>query len=197
MISVLLSCYNWTQGFHSLVIKPGDNTWSKFFSTSFLSRQPGLSCGYLYGIFSQKISVSRVSQSSSKLSMGAHIYNLSTWEEDTHGSLWITDQSGLHSNKKRRTERLSPDHPAKREQSPCSQWLYKSFLLVSPGSPEDLVHHIVTGHRTELQAFIRISLRDWMMKEQYQESNFRRERGQVSKMARGSDMLQRWVRKTH
>ena len=32
-----------------------------------------------------------------------------------------------------------------------------------------------------------------MMKEQEQESNFRRERGQVSKMALGSDMLQRWV----
>ena len=32
-----------------------------------------------------------------------------------------------------------------------------------------------------------------MMKEQDQESNFRRERGQVSKMALWSDMLQRWV----
>jgi hypothetical protein len=31
------------------------------------------------------------------------------------------------------------------------------------------------------------------MKEQDQESNFRRERGQVSKMALGSEMLQRWV----
>jgi hypothetical protein len=99
--------------------------------------------------------------------------------------------------KKMRPERLSHDHLANQEQSPCSQWLYKSFLLVSPGFPEDLVQHIDTGHRTELQAFIRISLRDWMMKEQYQESNFRREKGQVSKVALGSDMLQRWVPKTH
>ena len=92
-----------------------------------------------------------------------------------------------------RPERLSHDHLSKQKQSPCSQWLYKSFLLVSPGYPEDLVQHIDTGHRTELQAFIWISLRDWIMKEQDQESNFRRERGQVSKMALGSEMLQRWV----
>ena len=101
MISVLLSCYNWTQGFHILVIQPGDNTWGKCFST-FLSWQPGESCGYLHAIFPQTIPVSRVSQSSSKLSMGAHISNLSTWEEETHGSLWLPGQPSLYSNNKKK-----------------------------------------------------------------------------------------------
>jgi hypothetical protein len=173
------------------VIKPGDNTWCKYFSTSFLSWQPGEFCGYLHAIFPQTIPVSRVSQS--KLSMVAHIYNPSSREEETHGSLWIPGQPGLHSNKKRRPERLSNDQPANQEQSPCSLWLHKSFISLSPGSSEKLVQHIDRSHRTELQAFIRISLRDWMMKEQEQESNFRRERGQVSKMALGLHMLQRWV----
>ena len=87
VISALLSFYNWTQGFHSFVIQPGDNIWGKCFSISLLFRQPGESCGYLHAIFPQTIPVSRVSQSSSKLSMGAHIYNPSTREEEGFGSL--------------------------------------------------------------------------------------------------------------
>ena len=85
VIPELLLCYNWTQGAHSPVIKPRGNTWGECLWTSSLSCQSGEACGSLHASFPQRTPVSTVSYSCCKLWVGAHTYNPSTREEETHG----------------------------------------------------------------------------------------------------------------